>query len=243
MADLIAFDAKTQVFHLHNQQISYIFAIEDGGVLGHLYFGQAVAGYHGERHYPRKDRGFAGNLPVADPERGFSLDTLPQEISSRGEADFRIPAFVICQADGAQASRFIYASHRIVPGKPKLPGLPAAYVESPDEAATLIVTVVDQPSRLQADLYYTIYRDRAVIARSVCFRNPADQPPSLWNRLRRSNSTSPPATTACYRSPRPRQRTSSPERSRWLRNQTVCQHPRHHQPPNEQLHRPHRPGC
>ncbi|MFT8842752.1 MAG: alpha-galactosidase [Schleiferilactobacillus harbinensis] len=176
MADLIAFDAKTQVFHLHNQQISYIFAIEDGGVLGHLYFGQAVAGYHGERRYPRKDRGFAGNLPVAEPERGFSLDTLPQEISSRGEADFRIPAFVIRQADGAQASRFVYASHRIVPGKPKLPGLPAAYVESPDEAATLIVTVVDQPSRLQADLYYTIYRDRAVIARSVCFRNPADQP-------------------------------------------------------------------
>ncbi len=90
---------------MHNQQISYIFAIEDGGVLGHLYFGQAVAGYHGERHYPRKDRGFAGNLPVAEPERGFSLDTLPQEISSRGEADFRIPAFVICQADGAQAGR------------------------------------------------------------------------------------------------------------------------------------------
>lgn len=176
MSDLITFDAAAKVFHLHNQEISYLFAIEDGGVLSHLYFGQAVAAYHGERRYPRKDRGFAGNLPGTERERGFSLDTLPQEISSRGEADFRTPAFVIRQANGAQASRFVYARHQIVPGKPALPGLPAAYVESPDEAATLIVTVVDQPSQLSADLYYTIYRDRAVIARSVRFHNPADQP-------------------------------------------------------------------
>ncbi|ERL64831.1 alpha-galactosidase [Schleiferilactobacillus shenzhenensis] len=177
MSDLITYDPDQRVFHLHNSSISYLFAIEDGDVLSHLYFGPAVAGYHGQRRYPRKDRGFAGNLPVAHPERGFSLDTLPQEISSRGEADFRTPAFVVRQASGAEASRFTYQSHQIIAGKPKLPGLPAAYVESPDEAATLIVTTIDQPSGLLADLYYTIYRDRAVIARSVRFRNPAAAEP------------------------------------------------------------------
>ncbi len=38
--ELITFDEKNKVFHLRNEQISYLLSIEDGGTLCHLYFGK-----------------------------------------------------------------------------------------------------------------------------------------------------------------------------------------------------------
>ena len=46
--NLITFDEKNKVFHLHNDQISYLISIEDGGTLSHLYFGKSIKAYHGE---------------------------------------------------------------------------------------------------------------------------------------------------------------------------------------------------
>ena len=72
---LISFDAETQSFHLHNDEISYVLGIEDGGVLAHLYFGRRIKKYHGQLKSPRIDRGFSGNLPGSF-DRTFSLDAI-----------------------------------------------------------------------------------------------------------------------------------------------------------------------
>ena len=72
--NLITFDEKNKVFHLHNDQISYLISIEDGGTLSHLYFGKSIKAYHGELRYPRLDRGFSGNLP-GSLDRTFSKDS------------------------------------------------------------------------------------------------------------------------------------------------------------------------
>ena len=166
MSELIEFDKKQQVFHLHNQEVSYIFSVVKGGTLSHLYFGKRVRGYHGELAYPAVDRGFSGNLP-GDLDRTFSRDTLPKEYSGAGEMDYHSPATIVRQANGSNAVFLHYAGYEIAPGKPKLPGLPAAYVENDDEAETLTVKLVDDLTGLEYDLLYTIYRDRDVIARSV----------------------------------------------------------------------------
>lgn len=166
MSELIEFDEKQQVFHLHNQEISYIFSVVKGGTLSHLYFGKRVRGYHGELAYPAIDRGFSGNLP-GDLDRTFSRDTLPKEYSGAGEMDYHSPATIVRQANGSNAVFLHYAGYEIAPGKPKLLGLPAAYVENNDEAETLTVKLVDDLTGLEYDLLYTIYRDRDVIARSV----------------------------------------------------------------------------
>ena len=42
MVDLITVDKENRVFHLHNEQLSYIFSIEDGDTISHLYFGKRV---------------------------------------------------------------------------------------------------------------------------------------------------------------------------------------------------------
>ncbi|MBA2916625.1 alpha-galactosidase [Lactobacillus crispatus] len=168
--NLITFDEKNKVFHLHNDQISYLISIEDGGTPSHLYFGKSIKVYHGELRYPRLDRGFSGNLP-GSLDRTFSKDSLPQEYSSAGEMDFRTPAMIVRQPDGSNAVFLTYENYQIVPGKPELKGLPHTWVKNKDEAETLIITLKDKFSELRFDLLYTIYRDRPVIVRSTKVRN------------------------------------------------------------------------
>ena len=173
MPNLISFDEQNKVFHLHNDKISYIFSVVEGGLLNHLYYGKRINEYHGEMNYPRIDRGFSGNLP-GSLDRTFSSDTLMQEYSTSGICDYRTPAVIVRQENGSRASRFEYQGYRIEAGKPKLKGLPATYVESDDEAETLYVTLKDQVSDVEVTLLYTIYRDRAVIARSAQVKNNGD---------------------------------------------------------------------
>uniref|UniRef100_UPI003F56F9CA alpha-galactosidase n=2 Tax=Lactobacillus acidophilus TaxID=1579 RepID=UPI003F56F9CA len=166
MNQLINFDEKNQVFHLHNDQISYLLSVEDGKTLAHLYFGKAIKEYHGQIRYPRVDRGFSGNLP-GSLDRTFSRDSLPKEYSTAGEIDYHTPAAVVRQKDGSNALFLTYEGYKIVDGKPDLKGLPHSFVENKDEAETLIVTLVDEKSQVKFELAYTIYCDRPVITRSV----------------------------------------------------------------------------
>lgn len=170
MNDLIEFDSKRQVFHLHNGNISYIFSVEEGGTLCHLYFGRRVQKYHGELKYPRVDRGFSGNLP-GSLDRTFSRDTLPKEYSGAGEMDYHTPATIVRQENGSNALMLKYKNYKIEDGKPKLEGLPAAHVENEKEAQTLTITLEDELTGLEYDLLYTVYRDVSIITRSVKVRN------------------------------------------------------------------------
>ncbi|MHC5375308.1 alpha-galactosidase [Enterococcus sp. LJL120] len=170
MTNLISYDGEQQVFHLKNQQISYLLAVEDFDLISHLYFGKAVENYHGQRKYPRVDRGFSGNLAGVE-DRRYSQDTLLREYSMAGEGDYRTPAAKIVQADGSYALNFKFTGFEMFPGKPNLTGLPQAYVETDNEAETLVITSFDEVSQLELANYYTIYQDRPVIARSTQLRN------------------------------------------------------------------------
>ncbi|WP_313631204.1 alpha-galactosidase [Enterococcus devriesei] len=163
---LITFDKQEQVFHLKNNEISYILKIEEDGVLNHLYFGKKINHYSGHKGYLRRDRGFSGNVP-GNNERAYSKDTLPQEYSSNGSMDYRIPATIIRRENGSALHDFRYFDYRIENGKPELKGLPQAYILSEDEATSLIVVLKDRDQEIYLELAYTIYQDRPVIARGV----------------------------------------------------------------------------
>lgn len=66
---LITFDEQEKVFHLSNSEISYILQIEESEVLAHVYFGKRTTHYHNHKKYPRRDRGFSGNVPLMKIER------------------------------------------------------------------------------------------------------------------------------------------------------------------------------
>ncbi|MDN6617567.1 MAG: alpha-galactosidase [Enterococcus sp.] len=159
-------DQENQVFHLRNNEISYIIQLEEDGILNHLYFGKAITRYNGYKRYLRRDRGFSGNVP-GNAERAYSKDTLPQEYSSHGSMDYRVPASLIRRENGSNLHDFRYFDFRIEAGKPELSGLPQSYVESDDEATTLIVVLKDRDQEIYLELVYTIYHDRPVVTRSA----------------------------------------------------------------------------
>ncbi|WP_188351177.1 alpha-galactosidase [Leuconostoc pseudomesenteroides] len=169
----IFFDEQQQVFHLSNQQVSYLIQIEDGGVLSHLYFGKKISGYHGSRLYLRLDRGFSPNL-AGEPhqtDRRFSKDTLLQEYSGYDTGDFRQAAIKLRGVDGAEATDFRFKSYAIEKGKTNLSDLPHAYVLSDDEAQTLAIVLEDVTLNVELTLYYTIYADRPVVTRWSNIKN------------------------------------------------------------------------
>lgn len=171
---MITFDEQQRVFHLKNKEISYLFSVEEGNILSHLYFGPAIRNYHGERRYPRVDRGFSGNLP-GSMDRTYSKDDLLQEYSGNNTGDYRVPAIIIKTENGSRLTDFRYKSYKILPGKPKLAGLPASYVKSDKEAETLEITLVDETIGAQLILSYTIYNERPVITRNARLVNTSNQ--------------------------------------------------------------------
>lgn len=168
--NFILFDEKSRVFHLRNTFLSYLIKIEESNVLAHIYFGKPVKQYKDNKNYPRRDRGFSGNIPL-NPDRSLSKDTLPQEYSSHGSMDFRTPASIIQRKNGSDLLDLRYDSNYITDGKPDIEGLPQTYVLDKSEAQTLVISLKDRETAIYFDLFYTIFSDRAVITRSVKIRN------------------------------------------------------------------------
>lgn len=170
----VEFNQDSQVFHLHNNEISYIMQIEEDRILNHLYFGKRIQHYHGNKNYLRRDRGFSGNVPGND-ERAYSKDTLPQEYSSHGSMDYRLPASMIRRENGSKLHDFRFHQYRIETGKPELEGLPQAYVLAENEATTLTVVLKDRDQEIYLELSYTIYHQRSVVTRSTKVLNKTNQ--------------------------------------------------------------------
>ena len=153
---------------LHGPGFSYALRALPEGHLAHLYWGPRLrsgAGLAGTIVHTR--RVFAAN--PADPGRvDFSLDVLPQDLPVTGSTDRRLPALVVTRpADGGRVLDLRFAGHAILPGKPRLEGLPATYAENDAEATTLRVDLADAPTGLRVELFYTVFRDHDALARSV----------------------------------------------------------------------------
>src|SRR3954453_2914208 len=164
----IIWSEETREFHLRNEQISYVLRVHENGSLGQLAFGSALAA---DRSYSHLVSGGFGGFAnrVGEPVALQSPTT--------GSGDYRVAGLEVRHADGSTVLDLAYASHRILPGKPPIPDagrLPATYVEDDAEADTLEVTLVDAPSGVTVDLWYTIFAGLPVVARSARIRNDGD---------------------------------------------------------------------
>ncbi|GIP46747.1 alpha-galactosidase [Paenibacillus sp. J53TS2] len=178
----IIFDEAKGLFHLQSRNTSYVIQLVHG-YPAHAYFGAKL----------RHDSNLEGLLtfqerasfsPNPIPEdKSISLDSLPQEYPQYGTSDFRSPAYQVRLANGTRATELTYRSHRIVPGKPLLEGLPAVYVEQDREAETLELELEDRISGLTVVLSYTVFADFDAIARSARLRNESGEPIQLERAL------------------------------------------------------------
>jgi alpha-galactosidase len=149
-------------FHLHNDRISLVLRVYEDGTLGHLHLGAPLPAGRSYRHFG------------PDPFNGFSNrvgEAVPLAYPTPGTGDFRVPALVVSAADGSTSLALRYRSHRTMPGKPALDGLPSTYTEDNVEAETLEITLGDEPTGVEVDLRFTIFRDRPLVARSATIRN------------------------------------------------------------------------
>ena len=166
----IIMNQAEQVFTLQTKRTTYQMKAGDYGILLHLYYGARVEDCTMDYLLHRKDVGFSGNPYEAGEDRTFSLDTLPQEFPSYGVGDYRNNCVGVCQADGTRAADFRYVSWEIREGAHKIPGLPCLFDED-ETAETLVIFLQDAAPSLKLELYYVVFADRDVIARSARITN------------------------------------------------------------------------
>ena len=167
--DMVTIEIKDNLLCLHNDRISYVMAVLDGGTLMHMHFGARVRTMHMQSALRR----------AVLPDDGFfttqmcALDRTPQEYPSFGFSDMREGAFTVRQADGTRSADLHVVSATAEDGKPSLAGLPASFG---GECKTLRVVLRDELLKMDVTLLYTIFDDCDVIARSVHVKNNSDKP-------------------------------------------------------------------
>ena len=165
----IRFDKESKIFCLEGRDSLYQLQIGPLGHLLHLYYGQAAEGRF-DYLYPPQDRGFSPNLYALREERGWSLDSQPQEYSGSLTGDYRLSCLEAETEGGVWGADLCYVNHEIRPGKYALEGLPAALGRS-QGWETLCVTLADEATGLRVELLYGLCPELDLITRAARILN------------------------------------------------------------------------
>lgn len=175
---MIGYDASQRTITLSTRSTSYQMKIDGTGVLLHTYYGPRLRRGDLSRLICPEDRGFSPNPDEVGLDRTWSLDTQPQEYSSSGVGDFRLPSLEADLADGSHTADFRYVRHTVTEGKYALEGLPAFYGDGVT-AQTLTVELHDRCSGLTVELLYGVLEEYDMITRAVRVRNDGAAPVRL----------------------------------------------------------------
>ena len=165
----IAYHKEKRIFTLTTKNTVYQMQIGPLGYLLHLYYGRRAEGCFDYLHLER-DCGFSPNPYEIQDERGWSLDTMPQEYSGANGGDFRLSSVDAETERGQRGADLRYVSHEIRAGKYALSGLPAA-LDRGDGCETLSVTLADAASGMQVELLYGVFAEKDVITRASRITN------------------------------------------------------------------------
>jgi len=167
-------------FSLSNGRISYVFRASPEGILEHVYFGEHVSAGNTLSAMPRRD--FRCTVLEFQGIKHYNLDDTPQEYPLYGTSDTRYPAFHAINSAGNSTNVLLYKGHEVLDEKPELENLPSARGAT-GASQTLVVSLVDEVSQLSVQLFYTIYQEHDVIARSVRITNDGDASVVLNNAM------------------------------------------------------------
>jgi len=174
----ITFHESSKRFHITDAaQFSFVLHVADdpaqGDTLYHIYWGNAIndaaVDFLLELH----------TEPMASFDEGTHFPPFAYPTSGRG--DFRYPALRAVGNDGTDCVILSYEGYEVVPGKPKLNGLPALYAEEETEAETLYITLRDQKTGLRVTLCYTVMPCLHILTQSVLLENQGSAAMTLHN--------------------------------------------------------------
>ena len=190
----ITYDPLTRQFLLQGPSSAYSFRHTVQGLLEHLHWGGAV-------NSPLTGSDTDNLEYLAEDSVGRSFDAGPKnsqllDWADYGTGDFRAPSFRVKYANGTTVSPMRYLTHVIVPGKPRMDqGLPAAYVEDVGEATTLQITLEDDLTGLQVQLWYTQFHQFDIVTRQAMVVNVQRVPTALVVEVLNSATIDFPVST------------------------------------------------
>lgn len=169
----IQYNETSRTFKLDTQHTSYIIGIVDEeNFIGHVYYGAKISD---DATYLMRTEEAPFVPSKNDRDRSSFLDSFPMEYPGNGVGDYRESAIAILDKNGNTAVQPLYTGHKIYAGKPGIPGLPATFGDE-ETCQTLEITAVDAVTNLEVTLYYSIFADVDVIARSVRVKNCGTEP-------------------------------------------------------------------
>ncbi|MBR3553224.1 MAG: alpha-galactosidase [Clostridia bacterium] len=178
---MIAYNKQNHTIKLDTPNTSYVLGVREGGFLLNLYYGRRLPD---DNLWSLAKRLPSASFSPCDPEHtDFSADVAPMEYPTNGRGDFRAAALSVRNADGNTVTDLRYVSHRVIAGKPDLPGLPQLYVTDDAQCETLEVTLRDPYTGVEAVLVYTAFCDCDVIAKHVRLTNRGEQAVTLERAL------------------------------------------------------------
>ena len=161
------YNAETKTFILETAHSSYIMKVSRYGNLLHMYYGSRIPDEDLDYLLTFSDRGFSPNPYEAGNDRTFSLDFLPQEFSGSRSGDYRSSSLELVWGEGGSAFGGKVAGYEIRKGACRIDGMPGLWAESQEQAETLTICLADPVSKVEAELSYTVFAEKDVIARSV----------------------------------------------------------------------------
>ena len=174
---------ENKTFLLETKNTSYIFYIDEQGLLRHLYYGKKID-FSGDalRALQQKIPNPNGCSTVLSKEAPMlSLDDALLEVSTLGKGDMR-EAFAEAElGDGSRTLDFRFWQSSVRSEKISPVGLPAAYFEE-EPGESLVILCKDQNSGLVLKLVYTPFEDCDCIVRSACLMNEGEDAVKV-NRL------------------------------------------------------------
>lgn len=163
---MITIDQQNRIFTLHTLHTTYQMKADQYHVLLHTYYGSRIDDGDLSEIIQCGDRSFSPNPSEAGSRRDYSLDVMPQEYSTCGVGDFRLPSMELELPNGSHTTDLRYAGFRLEEGKYMLEGLPSFY-STEDEAETLVIFLKDAAAQVRVELYYGIFEDFDLITRGV----------------------------------------------------------------------------
>ncbi len=163
---MIIYDEQNLLFTLHTRNTTYQMKVDHYRVLLHTYYGPRMecGDLSGLIRYG--DRSFSPNPNEAQYDRTYSLDVMPQEYSTCGVGDFRLPSVELELPNGSHSADLRYKGCELQKGKYTLPELPAFY-GTEEEAETLILYLEDAAAQIMIELYFGVFEASDLITRSV----------------------------------------------------------------------------
>ncbi|MDR0975302.1 MAG: alpha-galactosidase, partial [Ruminococcus sp.] len=149
---------------LQSKASTYAMAVTDDDYLLHLHWGAKVNGDLSYILFGKNPYTLAENLR----DKGTFMDSVPFEYPCHGTGDYREPSIMVMDKNNASTVDLKFKGVEVIPGKPKLDGLPATFG---DNCETAVVTLEDDYLKLRAELLYTVFDDLDVITRSVKLTN------------------------------------------------------------------------